>query len=590
MATGMPRSLPMTSSAAPAISSATQTSVATSSRPPASTRALEVDDCRHSRTPDRDIGDPAPPRPAERVRDDHADIDAERVAERRPESPRREVGVLGEERGGPVGHVGKVDAGVGADEPVPCLADDELTATAQDPHRFPFDQCGLGLGVRVIELDQPPFGLRDDLLGHHEDITVPEPGPLRRRRRQRRSDQVAQVGARGHLADPGHREHGEGLSVRHRAPPWRGPAARSGELMTVGATTQRTPSASTAAACAASASSMTSVPTHDAYSRATPTTEASVPSSRSIRSAGPFRAAPATIGETATTSGRRLRRRVLHARHREHRPDGDHRVGGTDHDRSRVLERVQHARRGTGGRGALEAHASHGHVVREPDEVVLEADLRACGAEGARLRQRDAGAQGVVGHRQQVHGDAPPFAQRRRHRAEGLAGGETTGAEEVGGQVPVAQPEPVLPAQPGEFVHHGPGLARHSPSGLAVVHAGQRVRDGVEIGADRKAVQDHVVTDVDDRRDLLARNHADQAGEHSSGPDAAAQGHQHATSIGARRGRAVRRPWYDRRPPCPPPSRRNGTPRWCPSCVRPPVSTATSRPMWSPPAPASAVP
>ena len=35
---------------------------------------------------------------------------------------------------------------------------------------------------------------------------------------------------------------------------------------------------------------------------------------------------------------------------------------------------------------------------------------------------------------------------------------------------------------------------------------------------------------------------AHEAGEHPGGPDAAAQGHQHAASIGAPVGRAVRRP------------------------------------------------
>ena len=42
-----------------------------------------------------------------------------------------------------------------------------------------------------------------------------------------------------------------------------------------------------------------------AYQRATPTTDDSYPSSASMRSAGPLRAAPATIGDTATICPRR---------------------------------------------------------------------------------------------------------------------------------------------------------------------------------------------------------------------------------------------------------------------------------------------
>ena len=78
----------------------------------------------------------------------------------------------------------------------------------------------------------------------------------------------------------------------------------------------------------------------------------------------------------------------------------------------------------------------------------------------------------------------------------------------------------------------------------------------------------------------------DQAREHSGGPDAAAQGHQHGCEHrSARRGGPSDGPWYHRRPPCPPPSRRTGTRRWCRSCGRPPASTATSRPTSSRPAP-----
>ena len=134
--------------------------------------------------------------------------------------------------------------------------------------------------------------------------------------------------------------------------------------------------------------------------------------------------------------------------------------------------------------GAVEAHAAHRDVVAEPDEVVLEADLGPGRAQRARLGQRDPGAQRVVGHGQQPHRDAAPAGQLGRHRAQRRAGAQPARPEQVRGQVAVAQPEPVLAAQPGQLVHDGPALAGHAPSGLAVVHAGQGVGDGVEVGAD----------------------------------------------------------------------------------------------------------
>ena len=115
----------------------------------------------------------------------------------------------------------------------------------------------------------------------------------------------------------------------------------------------------------------------------------------------------------------------------------------------------------------------------------------------------------------------------------GLAGVQPAGAEQVRGQVAIAEAEPVLAADPGQLVHDRPALAGHAPSGLPVVHAGQGVGDRVEVGADVQAVQDHVVADVDDGRDVGRRHDAHEPREHPGGPDAAAQGHQHAASIGA---------------------------------------------------------
>ena len=78
IATGTFVALPITSSAADAISSATATSVTCRTRPSASVRVAQVDDRRDAAHADRDVGEAAPPRPAERVGDDHRDLDAAR--------------------------------------------------------------------------------------------------------------------------------------------------------------------------------------------------------------------------------------------------------------------------------------------------------------------------------------------------------------------------------------------------------------------------------------------------------------------------------------------------------------------------------
>ena len=124
----------------------------------------------------------------------------------------------------------------------------------------------------------------------------------------------------------------------------------------------------------------------------------------------------------------------------------------------------------------------------------------------------------------------------------GAPAAEAARAEEMRGQVAVTQAEPVVAAQAPQLVHDRPALAGHAPTGLTVVHAGQGVGDRVEVGADGEAVQLHVVADIDDRRDGVGRDHTHETCEHSSGPHAAAQGHQHEVSIGARGGRAFRPP------------------------------------------------
>ena len=144
MAAGTPRSLPMTSSAADASSSATHISVATSSRPLASgvprrstTAATPAQPMATSVTPRRHVR----PKVSEMITPTSTPRSCRRAG---PDTAGRAVRVLGEEGRRAYGHVGEVDASIGADEPVPGLADDEVTAAAEDADRLLLDQGGLG--------------------------------------------------------------------------------------------------------------------------------------------------------------------------------------------------------------------------------------------------------------------------------------------------------------------------------------------------------------------------------------------------------------------------------------------------------------
>ena len=84
MATGSPRSLPITSSAAPAISSATHTSVAVSSRPRSSRVPRRSTTAAIPGAADGHVGDAPAPGTPEGVRHDHRHVDPESPAAVRP--------------------------------------------------------------------------------------------------------------------------------------------------------------------------------------------------------------------------------------------------------------------------------------------------------------------------------------------------------------------------------------------------------------------------------------------------------------------------------------------------------------------------
>ena len=85
----------------------------------------------------------------------------------------------------------------------------------------------------------------------------------------------------------------------------------------------------------------------------------------------------------------------------------------------------------------------------------------------------------------------------------GRAGPHALAAVEVRGEVAVSEPEPRRQPVAVERVDGRERLAGEAPPGVGVLGAGQRVRDGVEVGADEQTVEPVVVARVDDHRDVF---------------------------------------------------------------------------------------
>ena len=275
-ATGTELAFPMTSSAADATSSATHTSVATQVASHGVGGAPQVDDGRQAGAADGDVDDALAPGPAEGVGHHHRHLAARGGPQPVADAPGRAVGVLGEQGRPAVLDVGEVDTGVGTDEAVAGLGDHEVAAAAQDADRLRLDDPHAGRrGRRGRCGTRRPSAL--DTIFWVTTTTSPSTSATRSAMSVARSSPgrispspvTGTHGQRGPGAVTGLGGHAAPVSAPEGRPRSRGgrdarAAAWSGVCMTVGATTQRTPQASTASAEAASASSITRVPTKSA--------------------------------------------------------------------------------------------------------------------------------------------------------------------------------------------------------------------------------------------------------------------------------------------------------------------------------------
>ncbi len=410
------------------------------------------------------------------------------------------------------------------------LADHEVTAPAQDPYRLGLDErasCGAVVGV---DLDQPVLRLRHDLLGDDEAVAVEEGGVLcgggvgdERRERVVGSD----------LGDAVDRDEREGLhgGVRQPRRARRAPsaAATRASVIRVSAATACTPSASISPA----ARRVTGV---DDQRAAEGAVLAGHPDARDVDperthqtvgrplhgTTGDDRAHP---DHTVTTGDER----VADAGHCEDRADRDHRVARAHEDGFGVVQRVEHAGSRGGLIGAVEAHVHHGRFAAFAYEPLLHGQLG--GAGRARGLRGDAGGDPVVTHGQQPGLEVPGRGDSGGRLAERVAGHQALGAEEVRGEVPVAQSEPGVGAVPVEGVDRGEGLPGQAPSGVGVLRTGQRVGHGIEVGTDEEPVEPVVVGGVHDDGDLGRVHHLHQSAEEACRPHPARERRDHCPSV-----------------------------------------------------------
>ena len=191
---------------------------------------------------------------------------------------------------------------------------------------------------------------------------------------------------------------------------------------------------------------------------------------------------------------------------RQDRAHADHRVGRRDQHDVGALDRLSDT--GSGGcvLGAHERETVRGHFGPIPHPPLLEMDRTLLPGllTGAGIGYHNMGLATVVAGGKQLRTGRPAAAQRLGHRRQGVARSQHLAAHQMGGQVAVAQAEPIwLNAIGGEFFLRVPGLIAMPPSAFVVDASAQGVHAGIEIRADAHAEHPRVVADIDDCAQLM---------------------------------------------------------------------------------------
>ena len=145
----------------------------------------------------------------------------------------------------------------------------------------------------------------------------------------------------------------------------------------------------------------------------------------------------------------------------------------------------------------------------------------------------DFGFDFIIGHRQQLDAGLPPRAQDAGDLGQRLALGEQLGADDVRGEVEVAEGEPGGACAVGfEFPAHGKRLARAAPALLLVAAAAERVHHRIEVRAYPQAEQGDVVGGVANDGDGGVGGRRKQAAQEARAADASGQdGDPHEESM-----------------------------------------------------------
>ena len=175
--------------------------------------------------------------------------------------------------------------------------------------------------------------------------------------------------------------------------------------------------------------------------------------------------------------------------------DRHERIAGRDDHAVSVLDCGEHSRSRASTVGASKLDMAHSVSVLAFDEVTLKVDRLATG-------QSDASAHSIVAHGQDVEFEVPCGRNLASDVGKGCTFVEALGAIEMCAKVSVAQSEPRLPAVAVKSFLGLPGLADQAPTRLWVDDLGQGVGAGIEVRADRKTMQTHVVGGIDDCGDV----------------------------------------------------------------------------------------
>jgi hypothetical protein len=122
----------------------------------------------------------------------------------------------------------------------------------------------------------------------------------------------------------------------------------------------------------------------------------------------------------------------------------------------------------------------------------------------AGIGDHDVGFTAIVAGGQYARARIPPVAQRLGHLRQRVAGAQHLAAHKMGGQVAVAEAEPVgLYAVGREFLLGMPGFVAVAPAPFRVDSTAEGVHAGVEVRADPYTEHPRVVADIDDGRQLM---------------------------------------------------------------------------------------